>query len=110
MQLEEATDIQSYIEQREHNFNLELEEVNQKYEEILGSYQAELEELKGQLIKWKELSESKAREASENEEKVRKQRMEQEKHCLEFEEIVNEYHSELESKDHEILALKRSIG
>lgn len=49
MHLDEASEIQNIIEQREHHFKLELEEVHAKYEKIMNTYQVELTELKGKI-------------------------------------------------------------
>ena len=43
---DEATEIKGIIEQREHHFQLEIKELNCKYNDIFNNYQLELEQVK----------------------------------------------------------------
>lgn len=49
LQYEEASEIQGIIEAQQHNFGLELQQINEKYDRLLTSYQLELNELKKEI-------------------------------------------------------------
>lgn len=78
---------------------MELQEVNKKYDSILSAYQKELTDLKIQLEELKVLNEDKTKQIQSQSTKECQRKLENDQYFKEFQVLIEEYNSELESKD-----------
>lgn len=75
---------------------------------MLTIYQKELAELKIQLEEVRSINEAKSKQLQHQMECQSQKKLQTEQYFKEFQEIIEEYHTELEQKDEEILHLKSS--